>query len=494
MSKVIPLNFAFTEKQALAFESPANEIFWGGAAGGGKSIFLRFLSIVLATEIPNLQVYLFRRTRPDLIKTHVEGPKGYRALLANYIKAGLVTIVEDECRFNFNGSKIYFCHCKDEDDKNNFLSTEMHVLLIDELTTFTETIYTFLRSRVRATGLVVPEKYKDRIPRILCTSNPGNSGHQFCKQTFVDGCAPMEVRQMPDEQGGMLRQYIPARITDNPFLMEEDPKYIARLKGLGSPALVKAYLEGDWNIVKGQYFPEFGNEHQIEPFEIPRHWTKARSVDWGSFRPFYVGWFAISTEPVVVTDIDGEQRIAPAGSAFQYREWNGEKSYNVGLNLTVEEVADGILERDCDDRIDYSVADSSMGDEDGGPSMMERMSDHTGGKVFLMKSDKRRIPGWNMVRSRLKGIDGIPTAYFFKTCYGIIRDLPQLQHSETKVEDCESDGVADHAPDTARYFFMSRPFAADSLPDLTKKVIGLKALTLDKLWAREEEHKRRMRH
>lgn len=489
----ISLDFQFTPKQALAFNSPANEIFWGGAAGGGKSIFIRFLSILLCTEIPNLQVYLFRRTRPDLIKTHVEGPKGYRALLAPYIKSGLCSLVEDEARFNFNGSKIYFCHCKDEEDKNNFLSTEMHVLLIDELTTFTESIYTFLRSRVRATGLVVPAKYKNNIPRILCTSNPGNLGHQWVKQTFVDGTEPMQIRLMDDEQGGMLRQYIPARITDNPFLMLEDPKYIARLKGMGSPALVKAYLEGDWNIVKGQYFPEFGPQHQIEPFIIPEHWTRGRSVDWGSSAPFSVGWYAINSEAHPVKDIEGCWHVAPPGTIFQYREWMGEKAYNVGLKLTVEQVADGILDRDMGERIDYSVVDSSMFDEDGGPSQAEQMQVHTDYKLMFFKADKRRIPGWSVVRSRLVGTEGTPGIFFFKTCYGIIRDLPQLQHDEKKPEDAESEGIADHNPDQLRFFVTSRPWMTDApqKPMLVPK--GLAGLTLDQLYSLEKAHNRRRR-
>lgn len=492
-SQVINLDFKFTPKQTLAFNSIANELFWGGAAGGGKSIFIRFLSIILCTEIPNLQVYLFRRTRPDLIKSHVEGPKGYRALLAPYIKNGLVTLVEDECRFNFNGSKIYFCHCKDEEDKNNFLSTEMHVLLIDELTTFTESIYTFLRSRVRATGLNVPEKYKQCIPRILATSNPGNVGHQWVKQTFVDGCVPLEIRKMADEQGGMMRQFIPAKITDNPFLLSEDPTYISRLKGMGSPAQVKAYLDGDWNIVKGQFFPEFGPQHQLKPFQIPHHWTKYRSLDWGSRSPFYVGWYTINTEEFFAQRVDGQKQRIPIGSIIQYREWNGEAKYNVGLNLTLQQVAEGILERDGEDRIDYSVADSSMFDEDGGPSQIEVMQAHTDYKVLFMRADKRRIPGWTSWRGRLVGVDGDPTWYAVETCYAIIRDLPQMQHSEKKMEDAESEGVADHSVDTGRYAIMSRPFTTDAPPKKIDSPKGLNALTLDKLYSLQKKETRRKR-
>jgi hypothetical protein len=77
---------------------------------------------------PGLQVYLFRRIRDDLIKNHMEGPKGFRAMLAGWVNQGWCTIVEDEIRF-WNGSKIYLCHCKDEKDIYKYQGAEIHVLL-----------------------------------------------------------------------------------------------------------------------------------------------------------------------------------------------------------------------------------------------------------------------------------------------------------------------------------------------------------------------------
>jgi hypothetical protein len=101
-----------------------------------------------------------------------------------------VTIVEDELRF-WNGSRIYLCHCKDAKDVYKYQGAEIHVLLIDELTHFTETMYRFLRNRVRMVGIALPDQYKGCFPRILCGANPGNVGHQFVKATFVDSAEPM---------------------------------------------------------------------------------------------------------------------------------------------------------------------------------------------------------------------------------------------------------------------------------------------------------------
>ena len=83
MQKII--NFELQEKQSICWTSPATEILYGGSAGGGKSHAMRVIAIMLAFNVPNLQIYLFRRVFADLIKNHVEGATGFRTLLAPWI-------------------------------------------------------------------------------------------------------------------------------------------------------------------------------------------------------------------------------------------------------------------------------------------------------------------------------------------------------------------------------------------------------------------------
>jgi hypothetical protein len=52
----------------VALETQANEILYDGAAGGGKSHLMREAAIKWCSNIPGLQVYLFRRVYADLPK------------------------------------------------------------------------------------------------------------------------------------------------------------------------------------------------------------------------------------------------------------------------------------------------------------------------------------------------------------------------------------------------------------------------------------------
>ena len=133
-------------KQGIAFTTPATEVLYGGAAGGGKSYLMRAAALAWATAIPGLQIYLFRRKHPELAKNHLEEPKGFRALLAPWAANGAAELVDKQIRFA-HGSRIHLCHCQHEKDRFDFQGAEIHVLLVDELTHFTQTIYRFLRGR-----------------------------------------------------------------------------------------------------------------------------------------------------------------------------------------------------------------------------------------------------------------------------------------------------------------------------------------------------------
>lgn len=464
MSTQAEINVSLHAKQSVAFNSEATEILYGGAAGGGKSHLMRCAAIIWCSAIPGLQVYLFRRIREDLIKNHMEGPSGFREMLAGWEQCGFCKIVEDEIRF-WNGSKIYLCHCKDEKDRFKYQGAEIHVLLIDELTHFTDKIYRFLRNRVRMVGITLPEQYVGRFPRIICGANPGGVGHQFVKTTFIDGVVPLKPYRAANSEGGMLRQFIPARLEDNPSMNDNDPGYELRLQGLGSDSLVRAMRWGDWNVVEGAFFDNFdASKHVLKPFAIPAHWLRFRAGDWGSAKPFAFGWYAVATDDFVTPT----GNVIPRGALVKYREWYGVRTDaqgkfvpDAGLKMTAEDVGRGIRVREVTDKIAYGVLDPAAFAQDGGPSLAERIMN--GGATFRRADNKRvtqrgAMGGWDLMRARLSGDeDGRPMLFFFETCVHSIRTIPALQHDEDKPEDLDTT-AEDHAADETRYACMSRPW------------------------------------
>ena len=443
------------KRQQDLFFSKATEILYGGAAGGGKSHAMRLIAISYALQVPNCQIYLFRRLFSDIAKNHIEGASGFNALLADFIKSKHCSITNEAISF-WNGSNIYLCHCQHEKDLTKYQGAEINILLIDELTHFSEKIYKFLRGRCRLGSLVVPAQFKGKLPLIICGSNPGGVGHDFVKQTFIDGCEPMKIRKMPDSEGGMFRQFIPAKLADNPTMTLNDPLYAAKLEGLGG-ALARAMLDGDWDCIDGAYFDNFDKtKHIVEPFFIPPEWFKIRAFDWGYSKPFCVLWGAVSDGSLV--DCGGVKRSFPRGAIIIYREFYGcTGKANEGLKMHAGDIAKNTKEMQQGEKMDNMVADPAIFDVSSGESIAEQMSKE---KIYWQSADNKRVAGWQQIRARFSGQDDKPLLYFVNTCKNLIRTLPIMQYDNSKPEDLNSD-LEDHAVDTLRYLCMSRPIVVE---------------------------------
>lgn len=425
------------ERQTEAFLTEATELLYGGAAGGGKSHLMRVASIAWCVDIPGLQVYIFRRLSDDLHKNHMEGHSGFPALLSEWIEGGHAKINWSKNFIEFwNGSKIHLCHCQYEKDVIKYQGAQIHVLLIDELTHFTEKIYRYLRGRCRLGGLKVPERYRGLFPRIICGSNPGGVGHNWVKAAFIDIAPPKAITQMPPKEGGKRRQYIPAKLADNPSMAESDPDYSSTLEGLGSPELVRAMRDGDWDIVAGGMFDDLWSRpvHVLAPFAIPSSWRVDRGFDWGSSKPFSVIWFAES-DGTAATLADGSKRHFPRGSIFAIAEWYGWNGKpNEGCKMLAVDIAREIVKREK--AMPYQVrpgpADTSIFDTQNGNCIADDMAKE---RVRWNKADKSpgsRKNGWEMIRKLLKQASGneLPGFYVFNTCTHIIRTLPVLPRDQ----------------------------------------------------------------
>lgn len=138
----------------------------------------------------------------------------------------------------------------------------------------------------------------------------------------------------------------------------------------------------------------------------------------------------------------------------RYREWYGAKAPNVGLKMTADLVAKGIVERERGEIVRYGTADPSIFIRNGGPSIAETMAVN---RCQWGRGDNKRQAGWEQLRQRLSGVNGRPMLFFCDNCVDSIRTLPVLQHDETNPEDLDTD-AEDHAADDIRYGCMSRPW------------------------------------
>jgi len=440
--------------QHSLLQCPVFEIFFGGARGGGKT------DGMIGGDWPlHAQKYgqdakgvFFRRELPQLDAAIARSKQIYGPLGADWNEQKKTWIFP-------NGATLKFRPLERDSDAEKYQGHDYTRVYFEELTNYPSKVPVMKIMATLRSGAGVPCGFR-------ATGNPGGPGHNWVKERYIDPDPAgfkiiTQVLRNPitGEDQQLQRVFIPSKLKDNKLMIENDPMYVSRLQIAGSENLVKAWLEGDWSIVDGAYFDCWSNTMVVRPFEIPSEWLRFRSFDWGSAKPFSCGWWAVPNE-----DYNG----IPRGALVRYREWYGAKSADVGLKMTANEVSQGIIERSGNEHFDYDVADPAIFSEDGGPSIAERME-----PIYWVKADNKRTPGhgqlggWDQMRQRMIGDEGVPMIYTFDTCRDSIRTIPVLQHDPVKAEDLDTT-AEDHAADEWRYACMSRPWtktlAEDSKP------------------------------
>lgn len=443
--------------QTSLIACPHFEVFFGGARGGAKTygMLLEWVSHQSAYGEHCIGL-MIRRERTQLVETIEESRKIYLPLGAKFNE------VDKMWRFP-NGSRLQFAYLDRDSDAEAYQGRSYSRLYVEEVTNFPMPGPILKMMATLRSGHGIPCGFR-------ATGNPGGPGHQWVKARYIDP-APQgwqvitEAYRNPwtGETVNRERIFIPSRLQDNRFLGAD---YVANLQMVGSPTLVRAWLEGDWSVIEGAFFSEWSSEkHVISPFQVPANWLRFRAADWGSAAPFAIGWWTVATDNYPLGGGNGRELglYLPRGALICYKEWYGASVPNVGLKLPAEEVAQGILERETPeerDAIRYSVLDPSAFSSDGGPSIAERISSKG---VHFQRADNKRISqrgamgGWDQVRARLLGDGERPMLYVFSTCKDLIRTLPALQHDSTRPEDVDTESE-DHACDAARYACMSRPY------------------------------------
>jgi len=307
---------------------------------------------------------------------------------------------------------------------------------------------------------------KEDMPRrVRSTTNPYGKGHNWVKTYFIDP-APIGIPSL-NEKTGELKIAIHLDLDDNLALLKADPKYKNRLKGISEENKRKAWLEGSWDITSGGGIDDIWNReiHVIRPFDIPADWRVDRSFDWGSSKPYSVGyWAEANGNPVTLRD--GTQRTFPRGTLFRIAEkygWNGVP--NTGTQELAVEIAQKVVSIDKQLQKKYGVrvkpgpADSSIFDVVEGDSIADKMKKAGAKWVPANKGPGSRKNGLEILRQYLKASlpkkPEKPGLYIFDTCTHWIRTVPTLPRSEKDPDDIDTE-AEDHAYDETRYRLLTK--------------------------------------
>lgn len=422
-SKKLQLN----ERQKLFFKARRRFVAYGGARGGGKTWAVREKAQVLAARYPGINIMIVRQTFGDLRKNHIIP----MMLELN----GFATWNERDMRFIFpNGSSIWFGYCKSDRDLRRYQGQEYDVIFIDEATQITEFQFSSISASLRGAN--------DFPKRIYLTCNPGDVGHAWVKRLFID-------RNYFDNERPEDYEFIPAKVTDNPEIMEKDPGYVHMLESLPYE-LREAWLNGSWDIFAGQYFSEWDRDvHVIQPFQPPAWWRRYITIDYGLDM--------LAAYLIVVDDHD---------MAYVVREvYKGRDLGNGASGLIVSDAAAEVRELAGDDNITAYLAPPDLWNarQETGRSVADIFAEHG---ISLTQTSNDRLDGWMAMHERLRVYEDelgmrVAKLRIFPSCVNLIRTLPQLRYDDKKINDvAQEPHELTHAPDAIRGFCVYWTMAA----------------------------------
>jgi hypothetical protein len=265
-----------SKPQWLALLSRADELFYGGAAGGGKTD----LVLGLATELHE-HSQIFRRVYPNLSGVM----RRAREIIGDHAGEN-----KSDHTWTFpDGRTIEFGAVQYEENKSNWQGRPADLKAFDEIPEFTESIYEFICgwSRSATQGQRV---------RVVCTGNPpmDEGGSWVVRRwgAWLDDKHPHPAkpgelrwyatvdgkeREFPDGSPMVVkgetiyphsRTFIPARLDDNPFLTA-DHHYRSVIQSMPEP-LRSMLLYGDFHA-----------SVKTNPFQvIPTEWVRAAQRRW----------------------------------------------------------------------------------------------------------------------------------------------------------------------------------------------------------------------
>jgi hypothetical protein len=277
---------------------PYAEILGGGSRGGGKSEaiapWMAMGDPLLPDSDPAKYSYL---NDPDfrglILREQYQDLKEFVDRAMDFFRHFGCKPKDDPVCFEFkSGAKIYTGHLNNEDAYNKYRGWNLTKIAIEELTRI-EKLAQYLRlfGSLRSVPRIRRGKQLPALrTQIFNTTNPDGPGAIWVKSRFIevrrmDGKLAEWNRPLVDPVTKLTRIFIPARLTDNPYLAS-DNRYLGMLKSQDA-VTQRQWIDGDWNAAAGTYFRDYRPHGPIgsdEP-EWARHLTDSAKLE-----PWYTRW------------------------------------------------------------------------------------------------------------------------------------------------------------------------------------------------------------
>lgn len=239
-----------------------------------------------------------------------------------------------EKRWTFPSGAIYeFKYFERWEHHANFQGHQYQYIAWDEIGLCPEErFWVFLATRCRS------PRDAEVIPQMVASANPGGAGHAWVKRRWVDKCGIAGEHVYVDPDTGLDRRFIPARLTDNPTLLKNDPQYLRVLHGLPE-MMQRQLLEGDWGAAVGMALGELDEKTHIITKEDPRFnmnpWGRFfGAFDWGYSHPASFGFFEERPgKQLVLVDSLSMWRKTPIEIAERVED----KAYQLGAELGMKD-------------------------------------------------------------------------------------------------------------------------------------------------------------